>query len=47
MSMSGLEQYSEKTFEEIKHTNEYGQEFCMPGSLGLCSVTRNGETSPV
>jgi len=33
--MSGIERYSEKTFEEIKHINEYGQEYWSARELGL------------
>ena len=33
--MSNLELYSEKTFEEIKRTNEYGQEYWLARELGL------------
>ena len=32
--MNGLELYSEKTFEDIKHVNEYGQEYWLARELG-------------
>ena len=33
--MNDLELYSEKTFEDIKHTNEYGQEYWLARELGF------------